>query len=28
MMRILGDAKLTELAREADTRIERALANV
>jgi len=28
MMRILGDAKLIELAREADTRIERALANV
>lgn len=28
MMRILGDAKLTDLAREADTRIERALANV
>jgi uncharacterized protein (DUF302 family) len=28
MMRILGDAKLTELAREADTRIERALAGV
>ena len=28
MMRILGDAKLTELAREADVRIERALANV
>jgi uncharacterized protein (DUF302 family) len=28
MMRMLGDAKLTELAREADTRIERALANV
>jgi len=28
MMRILGDAKLTELAREADARIERALANV
>jgi uncharacterized protein (DUF302 family) len=26
MMRILGDAKLTELAREADVRIERALA--
>ena len=26
MMRILGDAKLTELAREADARIERALA--
>ena len=28
LMRILGDAKLTELAREADTRIERALASV
>jgi uncharacterized protein (DUF302 family) len=28
MMRLLGDAKLSELAREADTRIERALANV
>ena len=28
MMQILGDAKLIELAREADTRIERALANV
>jgi hypothetical protein len=28
MMRILGDATLTELAREADTRIERALAKV
>ena len=28
MMRILGDAKLIELAHEADTRIERALANV
>ena len=28
MMKILGDATLTELAREADTRIERALANV
>ena len=28
MMLILGDAKLTELAREADTRIERALAAV
>ncbi len=28
MMRILGDAKLTELAREADTHIERALAAV
>lgn len=28
MMRMLDDAKLTELAREADTRIERALANV
>lgn len=28
MMRILGDAKLTELAKEADARIERALANV
>ena len=28
MMMILGDAKLTELAREADTRIERALATV
>jgi uncharacterized protein (DUF302 family) len=27
MMRILGDAKLTELAREADARIERALAS-
>jgi uncharacterized protein (DUF302 family) len=27
MMRILGDEKLTELAREADTRIQRALAN-
>ncbi len=27
MMRILGDAKLTELAREADARIQRALAN-
>ncbi len=27
MMRILGDAKLAELAREADTRVERALAN-
>jgi uncharacterized protein (DUF302 family) len=27
MMRILGDEKLTALAREADTRIERALAN-
>jgi uncharacterized protein (DUF302 family) len=27
MMRILGDAKLTALAREADTRIERALGN-
>jgi hypothetical protein len=26
MMRILGDAKLAELAREADARIERALA--
>ena len=26
MMRILGDARLTELAREADARIERALA--
>ncbi len=28
MMKILGDAKLTALASEADTRIERALANV
>lgn len=28
MMRILGDTKLTELATEADARIERALANV
>jgi len=28
MMQILGDAGLAELAREADTRIERALANV
>lgn len=28
MMRILGDTKLTELAREADIRIERALANL
>ena len=28
LMRILGDAKLTELAREADTRIQRALGNV
>jgi len=28
MMRILGDAKLTELAHEADVRIERALAAV
>ena len=28
LMRILGDAKLTELAREADTRIERALASM
>lgn len=28
MMLILGDAKLTELAREADTRIQRALAGV
>lgn len=28
MMRILGDANLTELAREADVRIKRALANV
>lgn len=28
MMLILGDAKLTELAREADTRIQRALAAV
>lgn len=28
MMRILGDAKLAALAREADARIERALANV
>jgi uncharacterized protein (DUF302 family) len=27
MMRILGDDRLTELAREADARIERALAN-
>jgi uncharacterized protein (DUF302 family) len=27
MMRILGDQKLTELATEADTRIQRALAN-
>ncbi|HEX8986315.1 MAG TPA: DUF302 domain-containing protein [Rhodocyclaceae bacterium] len=27
MMRILGDARLTELAREADARVERALAN-
>jgi len=27
MMRILGDAKLAELAREADSRVERALAN-
>jgi uncharacterized protein (DUF302 family) len=27
MMRILGDTQLTELAREADSRIERALAN-
>jgi len=27
-MRVLVDAKLTELAREADSRIERALANV
>lgn len=27
MMRILGDPKLTELAAEADTRIQRALAN-
>jgi uncharacterized protein (DUF302 family) len=27
MMRILGDQKLTELAAEADTRIQRALAN-
>jgi uncharacterized protein (DUF302 family) len=27
MMRILGDQKLTDLAKEADTRIERALAN-
>lgn len=27
LMRILGDAKLTELAREADARLERALAN-
>ena len=27
MMRILGDAKLAELAREADARVERALAN-
>ena len=28
MMRILGDARLTELAKEADARIERALAKV
>lgn len=28
MMRILGDEKLAELAKEADARIERALANV
>ena len=28
MMQILGDAKLAELAREADTKIERALGNV
>lgn len=28
MMRILGDQKLTELAQQADTRIERALASV
>ena len=28
MMQILGDAKLAELAREADMKIERALANV
>lgn len=28
MMQILGDAGLTELAREADTKIERALANL
>lgn len=28
MMRILGDQKLTELAQQADTRIERALAKV
>ena len=28
MMHILGDAKLTELAKEADAKIERALANV
>lgn len=28
MMHILGDAKLTELAREADTKIQRALANI
>ena len=27
MMKILGDARLAELAKEADTRIERALAN-
>jgi len=27
MMRILGDQKLTDLAKEAATRIERALAN-
>lgn len=28
LMQILGDARLAELAREADTRIERALANL
>ncbi len=28
MMRVLGDAKLVELARDADTRIERALESV
>lgn len=28
MMRVIGDANLTELAREADVRIKRALANV
>lgn len=28
MMRILGDAKLTELARDADTRIQKALAEI